>query len=116
MEKTAEEYLRLICEKLDIPWVIHNELCVADLIDNYVYNEWRKKHLSVNNKLKYYDYTLIHDDFNIQVIRPYLFKINDKFIQCSVNYDSWMHENEFLGCHFVEPVEKTIIDYVKIGE
>lgn len=116
MEKTAEEYLKLVCEKLNIPWVIRDEWCVVDLIYIYVYDKWVKNNLSVKDKLNHYDYTLIHDDFNIRVIRPYLFKINDKFIECDVNYDSWMQENEFLGCYFVEPVEKTIIDYVKIGE
>lgn len=109
MEKTAEEYLRLVCEKLDIPWVIQGDECVADLISNRIFTE-------VENKRKYYGFTLIMEDCSIREVEPYIFKINEKFIKCDVVYDSWLAESEFLGCYFVEPREKTVFEYVKIGE
>lgn len=116
MEKTAEEYLRLVCDKLELPWIIQAEFCVADIINEYIYNVWKNKHLSIKDKIKYHDFILVESDFSIQEIEPYLFKINDKFIKCEVIYDSWIYENEFIGCYFVEPREKTVIEYVKVGE
>ena len=116
MEKSAEEYLRLVCETLDIPWIIQAEFCVADILSEYIYNAWKNKHLVKNdNTKKYYDFVLVELDLIIQEIEPYLFRINDKFIKCEVDYDSWNNENEFLGCYFVEPREKTVIEYVKVG-
>lgn len=129
MAETVKEYLELVKNAFNLSG--NTEASGEDdpeafpiILSSFMFNEWKKYHDNLitdpNRKdeilTSYCNFTLTSGDVTISNPSYDVIKINDKFIKFETEEDSWFDNEIWSDTYFVEPKERIVIDYIKIGE